>query len=627
MRRQPGFTAIAVVTLALGIGANTAIVSVVRSVLLAPLPFRDAGRLVRLTLRATDATGRVREGSPSPAVFHAVRDHSRLVERVAAQRFQNLTLTGDGEPARVVATAVSDQWAETLGIRPILGRSFSEEEQRDGDSARVALVGHGFWTRRFGASPNVLGQPLRLNDRVYTIIGVMPPQFRYPYNTEVWLPMTVPPERAGPGDLNTPARMRPGVSHAAFDDELTRIVRTGGLDPESTADLRLVGVPMREEFRRDPNQSIATLAVAVGFVLLVACVNLATLLLARGGARSHELALRAAIGASQRRLIRQLLTESVLLAAAGGAAGMFVALGASRSLTALIPPRLGEVIQQVRIDGGVLAVSALLCVLTGVLFGLAPALRLTRRNPGDVLRDGGRPGAERGGSTLRMLVVGEVALATVLLTGAGLMGRNFVRLLSADVGYEAAGLMRINVGLPESAYADPGRRVATVREIEARVSAVPGVAAAGVTMLQPIPRTRANIGTSFVLDAAAVDPTALPPVVNRRLVTPGYFRAMGLRLVAGRGFTGADDERGALVAVVNQRAARRFWPESDAVGRRVKLGGPDGPWRTVVGVVSDMAEPYDQMRETVFQPVRASDFVAAARCLVDHERLAHGPCV
>ncbi len=605
MWRQPGFTLVAVLTLALGIGANTAVISVVRSVLVAPLPFEDADRLVRLRMLESDALGRERQLSPVPAYFHAIRERSRLLERVAAQRFHNLTLTGEGDAERVVAIGVSDQWAETLGVQPVLGRSFSEEEQREGSAARVVLLGHGFWVRRFGGDAGVLGEAVRLDNQVYTILGVMPAQFRYPYDTDLWFPITIPPEAMSPGDLNAPARMRPGVTNAELDAELAAIGADLARELPGGDRIRLVGVPMREEFARDPDRSVAALAVAVGFVLMLACVNLATLLMARGGVRTREVALRAALGAGRRRQVRQMLTESVLLAGAGGLGGVGIAFGVSQWLSMLIPARLFEVIQEVQVDGAVLVSSALLCVVTGVVFGLAPALQLTRRAPGDALKDGGRPGSAAGGRVLDLLVIGEAALAMVLLVGAATMTQNFVRLLTADVGYDPAGLTRINLGLTDAAYAEPGRRTAVVRQILERVEAVPGVSAVGVTSLQPIPHTRSNLGTSLEPDTMT-DPAAPLPVVNRRLVTPAYFKTMGVRPVAGRVFTELDGETSEPVVILNAAAARRFWPGEDPIGRRVRPAPRENatvPWHTVVGVVSNMGEPDDAgMRETVYQP-------------------------
>jgi len=605
LRQQPGFTLVAVATLAIGIGANTAIFSVVRSVMLAPLPFGNADRLVRLRIVAPDATGAERQLSLVPAYFHEVRSRSHLIEEAAAQRFQNVTLTGDGDPERIIATGVSDRWAETLGIEAALGRTFTADEQREGDAARVAVVGHALWMRRFAGDPGVIGRTVRLNDAVYTVVGVMPPEYRYPYNTELWFPVSIDRQAMVPGDLNAPARMRPGVTAAELNAELSALSEALADEYAGGDDLRLTAVPMDVEFERDPNRSVAALAVAVGLVLLLACVNLATLLLARLGSRMREVTLRTALGASRARLVRQWLTESVLLAAVGGIGGILLALAASRWLAGLIPPRLGEVVERVHVDTVVLAWSVILCGVTGVLFGILPALQATGNRGMHALRDGGRPGSARRGWAEHALVVGEAALAVVLLAGAALMAQNFARLTSAGVGYEPDGLTRVTLALSAPAYEDPARRAAVVGEIVERVSHLPGVEHAGVTNIQAIPRTRANFGTSLEPDTLH-DPQATLPVVNRRLVTPGYFEALGVTLVAGRAFEAGDTVDAAPVVVVSRAAADRFWPGENPIGRRLRPAQRENreiPWHTVVGVVADVMEPNPaEMPETIYQP-------------------------
>lgn len=596
LRRQPGFSAVVILILAVGIGANTAVFSVVASVLLRPLPFAESDRLVRLQV--------AREGSPSltsvsPRYFHAVRERATRLESVAAQRFQNLTLTGQGEPERVVGIGVSDGWQVTLGVRPRLGRGFDPEEEAAGSGSRSVLLSHAFWQRRFGGDTDVVGRVLRLNGDNYTVIGVLGPEFRYPYNTDLWFPMTFSPLAASPGDLNVPARIRRGVGLAEVQRELDEVGSQLARAVPGHEGVSIVARPFAEEFRRDPNRSIVALLSAVGFVLLIACANVANLMLARGTVRVREVAVRTALGGSRARQVRQMLTESLILAGAGGVLGVVFAAVATQWLGVLITPRLGEVIGGVRVSAGVLAAAGGLTVATALLFGLPSALRLTSR-PADVL--GQRWAPAPSGKLLNGLVVVEVALATVLLVGSGLMVGSFLRLVRTDVGYQAENLLHLNLGFPEPEYDEPARRVAAVRAIIDRVNAVPGVRAAGITTMQPIPRTRRNTGTALVTRTDFDD--ALPPVVNLRLVTPEYFATLGLRIVRGRGLTADDTEAGEPVLVVNQAAAARFWPDGDPVGAAVKPArrdDPDIPWHRVVGVVADIAEPSDRMPETVYQ--------------------------
>ncbi|MGD8276965.1 MAG: ABC transporter permease [Gemmatimonadota bacterium] len=596
VRRQPGFSLMVVLILSLGIGANAALYSVVRSVLSAPLPFADSGRLVRIL---SSREGSATRSAVSPLYFQTLREESVLLERVAAQRYQSLTLTGDGDPERVVGIGVSDGWQATLGVRPVLGRGFDAAEQAAGSASRVVLLSDGFWRRRFAGAAGIVGRTLRLNGERYTVIGVMPPQFRYPYLADLWLPMTFPLAATSPGDLNVPARMRAGVTRAEVQAEAERIAARLSRETPGQAGISLFVRPFGDEFQRDPNRSIAALLVAVGFVLLIACVNVANLMLARSGSRLREVAVRAALGASRARQLRQLLTESLVVAGLGGVLGTLLAVAATGWLDVLIPSRLGEVIGVVRLDPAVLGAAAALTVLTGVLFGLPPAVRLTGSGLSGFLGQRSRGG---GGRVLDGLVVTEVALALVLLTGAGLMLRNFARILRSDVGYEADGLVRINVGFPEPGYATPDRRVAAVAALVERVEAVPGVVAAAVTSMQPIPRTTTNTGTALVPGPAFAED--VPPLVNLRLVTPGYFETLGIPVVRGRGFTGDDVETTEPVLIVNESAARKFWPDHDPIGLSVKPSRREDetmPWHRIVGVVADIAEPSDDIPGTVYR--------------------------
>ncbi|MEZ5316233.1 MAG: ABC transporter permease [Vicinamibacterales bacterium] len=600
MRRQPGFSLVAVLTLALGIGANTAILSAVQSVLLRPLPFPDSDHLVRILTSRRTTDGREEYVAVLPTWYHAIRERSTRLAHVTAQRYRNLILTGAGDAEPVAGIGVSAGWSDTLAVRPLAGRGFLEDELAQGDASRVVLVSAAFRRAHFATDADAIGRTLRLNDTPYTVVGVMPPAFHYPYNTDVWLPMTVSRDADALGDLNVAARLAPGATVEDAQAELSAIAaeaaRTG---PPRTADLGLHARPMAREFRRDPNRSLAVLTAGVALVLVLACVNLTTLLLARAATRRREMAVRTALGAGPGRQLRQLLTESVVLAAAGGTLGVALAwLGADR-LSVLIPSRLGEVIQTVSLDGRVLAAAVVLCVASGVLAGLAPALRLSRTGLSDVLRDGTRPGARRGGRLLRGLVIGEMALATVLLVGAGLLARHVVGLLGRDVGYDPARLVRISLTMPEPAYTEGERRAAVVGAILDRVRAVPGLEAAAMTSLQPIPHTSTNVGTRV----AATDRPATPDatmVMNFRLVTPGYFETLGLPARRGRTFDATDAASSEPVMVVSAAAARRLWPEGAALDRFARVG--EQLPRRVVGVVGDQAEPDDDQADTVYIP-------------------------
>ena len=601
LRRNPGFAAAALLTLALGIGANSAAFSAVRTILLAPLPFPDSERLVRLMRLIPREDGGVVRGSLTPLQLHAVRDESGQIERAAGQRFRALTLTGGGEPERVTGIGVSDGWLETLGVLPRLGRGFDAAEQRDGSDSRVVLLSHGFWTRRFGASPGIVGRHLRLDEEEYTVVGVMPPQFRYPYEADLWLPLSIPPEPDGGADLNAAARIHPGVGSEQLAAELeaisARLRERDALEPGA----RIAAHLFSEEFERDPDQAVLALQLAVGFVLLIASANVASLLLARGASRRRELAVRAALGAGRGRQLRQLLTESLLLAGLGGAAGLALATPATRMLAALIPPRLGEVVQQIQVDPWVLAFSLVVSVLAGVGFGLGPALHATRGDVAGALRTGSRSaGSGRG---LDGLVVAEVALAAVLLVAAGLMTRSLAQALDADVGYEPERLVKLDLALPRPRYDAPEHRAELIRRLEERLNAEPGVAAAGVTSLQPIPRTRTNTGARIALPESA--PEAVPVIANLRLVGPGWFEAIGLPALRGRALAASDAAGAEPVAVVSTSLAAQLWPGRSPIGERLtteRRDDPDAVWLRVVGEVPDIAEPATDLPGTIYRP-------------------------
>ena len=602
LSRNPGFTSVVVFILALGIGANTAIFSAVSSVMLAPLPFAESERMAR-AVNVVIFNGQAYQSGVGPLYFDQMRKRSQLIEAAAAQRYQNLTLTGEGDSERVVGIGVSDQWMATMGVKPLIGRGFDATEETAGSDASVILITYGLWQRKYGGQPDVLGKTIRLNLRSYTIIGVMPRAFNFPYNTDLWMPMTFSKDIVSPGDLNVPVRLKPGVMQEAFKAEIETIGDAISREYTGAENRTMTARPYSEEFQRDPNNSITVLLAAVGFVLLLASVNVANLLLARSSSRTREVAIRTAMGATRGRQVRQLLVESMLLAGVAGAVGVGLAYAASEWLTVLIPSRLGEVVQAVVIDGKVLLATLLVTMVTAVLFGLMPAIRLSKTSPVEAIKTGGKFGNVRDSAIFRALVVAEVALAFILLVGAGLMAQNFVHLLNADIGYDPQELYKVSIGLPQPVYDDPERRgVVTTRLVE-EVVAIPGITKAGITSLHPIPRTTSNTGTQVVFDNA--DPDSDPPVVNLRMVTPGYFAAVGMPVFRGRGINQDDIATSPRIVVVSEALANRYWPGEDPIGRRLiprYSGDPASDWHTVVGVVPNIAEPdADDPQETLYR--------------------------
>lgn len=600
--KRPGFAVSMLVILSLGIGANTAIYSVVRSVVLAPLPFPESERLIRI-VGTIDEGGELRQSGVFPRHYEALRSRSRTLEAVTAQRFRNLTLLPvAGEPQRVSGTGVTEGWARTLGVRPLLGRTFSPDEYRAGSDADVAVISHGLWRRQFSADAAALGRTLRLNDREFTVIGVMPPQFNFPYGSDLWLPLTIEPAPAAPGDLNVPARVRPEFTPEQAIAELESLGRQ--ISAESVGDERrgLTARRFAAEFPRDPNNAIAALSAAVAFLLLLVCVNAANLQLARVAGRTREAAMRSALGARRIDLIRDLLAESLLLTAAAAAIGIAVALLVRDWLVLLVPPRLGEVVQSVGLDAGVFVFTGVVAAAAAVAFGFAPAWRLSGVAPAAALKSGGR-NESFGGRWMRPLVAAQVCLAFLLLTGAGLMAQDFARLSSAAVGYDPTGLYWIGVGLPEPAYDDPARRTAAVAQVVERTLAVPGVETAAVTSLHPVPGTNPNIGARLLLPGMSPDDDL--PIVSRRMISQDYFATVGVRVLQGRGFTAHDSADAERVAIVSRLMAERFWPGENPLGKRLRLAGRD-PWHTVVGVVEEIAEPNFAPVGTLYWPYSQS---------------------
>ncbi len=583
--KNPGFSLIAVFTLALGIGANTAIFSLVNGILLRPLPFKDPEQLIFLSERSQQVPV-MAVSFPNFIDWHA---QSRVFEQMAAFLDQTFTLTGGEEVERLLGRMVTADYFALLGVQPSLGRSFTPEEDKPG-GARGVILSDRFWRRRFGADPNVLGRTLTLNNDLYTVIGVMPKEFVIPtQHTELWTSLGLVSNRLmfrgfHYGTL-VYARRKPGVTLVQAQAEMDTIAkRLQEQYPETNKGKDIPVTDLTAWFVRETRATLWLLLGAVGFVLLIACANVASLLLARAAGRQREIAIRMALGAGRGRVLRQLLTESVLLALGASVAGLLLGFWGMQGLKASLPentPRLDEV----QMDAQVLAFSVGCALLTGLLFGLAPALQATRAELNKTLKQGA-PGALGGRSRLRgALVVAEVALSLMLLIGAGLMMKSFVRVQQADVGFDAAGLLSFQLSLPEPAYAEPQKRSAFLQQLTERLKTLPGVEAAAVTTLLPL-----GSGPSTTTFAVKDQPPTTPaqhPVTDLVFVSPDYFRALRMPLLRGRYLTEQDLADTTPVAVVDETVAQTYWPSQDPIGKRIELNWPNfrEPRFTIVGVV------------------------------------------
>jgi len=596
LRRSPGFTAVAVTALALGIGANTAIFSVVDGVLLRPLPFPDSGRIVAVQPLQTQPAPSAAAGSYPD--FFDWRAQSRSFSAMASRRGHGVTLTSLTPAVHLRGQMVSADFFSVLQAAPALGRGFVEDDDKPG--ARVVVLSHALWQSRFGSDPSIVGRAIGLDGRDHSVIGVMPAGFQFPVDeasADFWTSMAPDAEGDRPWTsnrslhvLDVVARLKPGVSLETARAEMNGIAaRLARQYPDSNRDRGQARVlPELERVVGDVRTPLLVLLAAVGCVLLIACVNVANLLLARATARHRELALRAALGAGRVRVLRQLLTESLILALAGGAAGLLLAAAGRRALLALSPDRVPR-LEQIGLDPRVLVFTSGVALLTGVLFGIAPALRLSRVDLAEALKEGGR-GADGGPGHNRfrgMLVVGQTATAVVLLTGAGLLLASFQRLRNVDPGFLAAGVLTFDTSLPESRYPEDRQR-RFYDDLVASVRSRPDVRAASAIF--PLPLGDSHVGISFEIAGRPVAP-ADEPTADYRQVGPGYFETMRIPLLAGRDFTERDDAQGPPVVIVNQALARAFFPGENAVGRRIKPGvARDGEarMREIVGVVGNV---------------------------------------
>jgi predicted permease len=592
LRRAPGFTLVAVATIALGIGANSAIFSVVRAVLLKPLPFPESERLVRVA-----QTWKGQPSVYSPANFLDVTAQTRTLEGMAAWDGSGFVLGGQGAPERVEGAEVSAGFFDVLRVHAAPGRTFAAGENEPGRT-RVVVLGHGLWTRRYGADPGVVGRTLQIDREPHLVVGIAPAGFAYPEGAEVWRPLEYDAQfrnnSRGAWYLDVVGRLKPGVGVGTADREVATIAaRLAAQYPDQNEGVGATVIPLQEATVGEVRPALLMLLGAVGLVLLIACVNVANLLLARVAAREGELAVRTAIGAARGRLLRQLLTESVVLALIGGATGLLLAWLSLDVLLGLQPegvPRLAEV----QLDRAVVAFALALSVATGLVFGVFPAVHSTRRMTAQALREGGRGLLGRRGGGLRSgLVVGPMALAMVLLAGAGLLLRSFVQLRRVDPGFASAHALTFRVSLPDSAYESEPARTAFFGELLERLSGLPAVRSVGGVSGLPLGGTRFNL--SFEVAGRPPLPPAQQPSMEIRVVTDGYFKTMGIPVVRGRGLEPGDRDGARPVVVLSETAVRRFFPDEDPIGKRITIGWgrPDGKPKAggeVVGVVGDVKE-------------------------------------
>ena len=590
LRKNPGFTVVAIVVLALGIGANSAIFSVVNTVLLRPLPYPDPDRLVWIWAHSPT------RGIPFHFLLYADfadwRKQARSFEAMSAYFPRAVTLTSR-EPERVPSLQVNASFLRVFGVQPMLGRDFLVEDDRPG-APRVTLLSHGFWQRRFGSDPSLIGTPVGLDGSDYTVIGVLPPGFQAANLTaHFYTPLALAGSRTGPDryfSVGALARLRPGVTMRQAQTETNALADRLNEQyfRKGKRGLRLWG--LREFLVRDVELSLLVLVGAVALVLLVACANVANLLLARAGARHKEIAVRAALGAGRLRIVRQLLIESGLLSLLGGGLGLLLAYWGVKFLVVAGPARY-PMLREARLDAQVLWFTLGISLLTGLVFGLAPALSVTKAGVHDALKEGGRGSSEslRRRRLRSLLVVWEVALALVLAIGAGLLLKGFLRLQEVKPGFNALGVLTGGVTLSGVKYATPHDRNAFFEQFLRESERLPGVRAAG--MVSALPLGPINTGTLIHVEGRPEPRPEDAPAVWVRSATPGYFRALEIPLLKGRHFSPQDTESAPRVALINQTMARRFWPSEDALGKRLAAGlthGPQTPWITVVGVVGDI---------------------------------------
>jgi putative ABC transport system permease protein len=604
MLKKPGFTLIAALAIALGIGAVTTIFSAADATMLRPFSFPNQERLVMLFERKPEAG--IMRSSVSPGNVFALREQSQTLQEIIVLRNRDYTLTGDGPPERYTSYGVSAAFFDALGAQPQLGRTFLRGEDEEGN-AQVVVLRHAFWQTRFGGDPKIIGKRIMLDDKPFEVIGVMPKDFEFPYGGgELWTPFAIEPRMKqdhGNHYLRAIALLKPGATIAQANDELGVISgRVQRQFPDQETGHIAYVEDLNKYFTRGARTAMPAMIGAAIFVLLIACSNVANLLLARAATRRKEMAVRLAMGATRWRVMRQLLTESVMLALVGGALGCLLAAWGIESLYKAVPEGMAKYIpgwSRTGLSHAALFFTGAISILTGVLFGLAPAWQAAKTNLNETLKEGGdkgAPGNSARGFLRNVLVAAQLAIATVLVIGAGVFVRSFIEILRADLGIKPDGVVTMNLELPREKYSDEQRRRDFFQQLIQRIEALPGVTSAGgVDML---PMIGSSNGSLFQIVGQPAFEKGKEPPAEVRIVTPGYFAAIGTDLRKGRLFNARDDAQAPHVVLVNEDFAERYLKGSDAVGRQLRFGGAKSAPLEIIGVVANvMNEDLDGLEE------------------------------